>query len=260
MTDSPSEPTPEEAAAGEVVASAASGPALPVDDLDAGDVAALLEGNEEGDAAAADTGDDGGPQADFAAELARAVGSDGWTAEHATVRVRVARDGWASAVASAGEMLPFFSWLSAVDWSRDVVVGEPAENADQLEERFEVLCRLSSVTDERGAILVADVPKDDAWIESIVDVFPGAGWHEREAAEMFGLDFRGNPNLAHLYLPDSFEGHPLLKSFPLLSREVKPWPGTVDVEGMPSTDNVEAGVTEGTEDVDVDSGTEGDET
>jgi NADH-quinone oxidoreductase subunit C len=50
---------------------------------------------------------------------------------------------------------------------------------------------------------------------------------------MFGIDFEGHPNLAHLYLPDTFLGNPLRKSFPLLSREVKPWPGTVDVEALP---------------------------
>ena len=51
--------------------------------------------------------------------------------------------------------------------------------------------------------------------------------------------FAGNPNLAPIYLPEGFIGHPLLKSYPLLAREVKPWPGTVDVEDMPSTDNPE---------------------
>ncbi len=126
-----------------------------------------------------------------------------------------------------------------------MAVGEPADDAENLEERFEVLCRLSSVTNSDAAILVADVPKDDPSIASIVDTFPGAGWHEREAAEMFGIDFPGNPNLTKLYLPDGFEGNPLLKSYPLLSREVKPWPGTVDVEDMPSTENTEAGALTG---------------
>ena len=60
---------------------------------------------------------------------------------------------------------------------------------------------------------------------------------------MFGIDFAGHPDLSHLYLLDSFIGNPLRKSYPLLSREVKPWPGTVDVEAMPegpSTENPEA--------------------
>lgn len=78
-------------------------------------------------------------------------------------------------------------------------------------------------------------------------VYPGANWHEREAAEMFGISFEGHPNLVQLYLPGGFEGHPLRKSFPLLTREVKPWPGTVDVEGMPSEENVEAGDAEESE-------------
>jgi NADH-quinone oxidoreductase subunit C len=57
---------------------------------------------------------------------------------------------------------------------------------------------------------------------------------------MFGIVFEGHPKLDNLYLPDGFEGHPLRKTFPLLSREVEPWPGTVDVEAMPGTENVEA--------------------
>ena len=69
--------------------------------------------------------------------------------------------------------------------------------------------------------------------ESWVSVYPGADWHEREAWEMYGIVFDGHPSLRHLYLPSEFEGHPLRKDFPLLAREVKPWPGLVDVEPMP---------------------------
>ena len=85
-------------------------------------------------------------------------------------------------------------------------------------------------------VLSTSIGKDDAVVDSISGVYGGADWHEREAAEMFGISFAGHPNLIKLYLPDSFEGFPLRKTFPLLSREVKPWPGTVDVEGMPGDD------------------------
>ena len=67
-------------------------------------------------------------------------------------------------------------------------------------------------------------------------VYPGADWHERETWEMFGIEFDGHPALRHLYLPFEFEGHPLRKDYPLLAREVKPWPGLVDVEPMPGED------------------------
>ena len=50
---------------------------------------------------------------------------------------------------------------------------------------------------------------------------------------MYGFAFDGHPDLRHLYLPGEFEGYPLRKDFPLLAREVKPWPGIVDVEPMP---------------------------
>jgi NADH-quinone oxidoreductase subunit C len=181
----------------------------------------------------------------LAADLASLVGSERWSSANDTVRIDVARDAWVDAVTRARSRLPFFSWLSAVDWSQDVSVGEPADDAEHLEERFEVLCRLSSVTSADAAIIATTLPKDDPSLDSLVGVAGGAEWHEREAAEMFGIEFRDHPNLAKLYLPDSFEGYPLLKSYPLLAREVKPWPGTVDVEDMPSTENKEAEALQG---------------
>ncbi len=86
-------------------------------------------------------------------------------------------------------------------------------------------------------LFTTDLPKEQPRIDSLVGVYAGANWHEREAHEMFGIDFVGHPNLIKLYLPDGFEGYPLQKSFPLLTREVKPWPGKVDVEGMPGRDD-----------------------
>ena len=187
------------------------------------------------------------PAAEFAEEIAELVGAAGWSADNDTGRVVVERDRWVESIATAAEKggVPFFSWLSAVDWSKDVAVGEQVQNADELEDRFEVICRLSSVRDARAVHFVVAVPKDDAVVASLVSTFGGAAWHEREAAEMFGIRFEGHPHLVNLYLPDAFEGHPLLKSYALLAREVKPWPGTVDVEDMPSVENVEAAAMDG---------------
>ncbi len=77
------------------------------------------------------------------------------------------------------------------------------------------------------------MPDDDPRIATWIHNYAGADWHEREAWEMFGITFVGHPNLSHIYLPGGFEGHPLRKDYPLLSRMVKPWPGLVDVEPMP---------------------------
>ncbi len=195
------------------------------------------------DATATDTA---APEADdlerWASELATRLDADGYTVEFDTVRIHVAADRWVDTIVTAWGELPLFSWLSAIDWSREVAVGEGVEDPDALDERFEVLCRLSSVENADGAQFVTILSKEDPTIGSLTPHIGGAAWHEREAHEMFGIVFDGNPNLSNLYLPDDFIGHPLLKSYPLIAREVKPWPGDVDVEDMPSSSGGEASV------------------
>jgi NADH-quinone oxidoreductase subunit C len=99
--------------------------------------------------------------------------------------------------------------------------------------RFQVFARFYSTTRHIGVTLKADLDEDAPAVESIHTVYRGANWHERETWEMYGFTFAGHPDLTHLYLPGEFEGFPLRKDYPLLAREVKPWPGLVDVELMP---------------------------
>ncbi len=172
----------------------------------------------------------------YAAGMTERLGAEGFAVEFDTVRIFVDRDKWVRTINEARKELPLFSWLSAIDWSRETEVGEGVAEPDELEERFEVMCRLSSVTSGDGVVFFATLPKDDASIGSLTATIGGAEWHEREAHEMFGIMFEGNKNLVTLYLPDDFIGNPLLKSYPLISREVKPWPGDVDVEGLPDKD------------------------
>ena len=99
--------------------------------------------------------------------------------------------------------------------------------------RFQVFARLFSTSKHVGITLKADLDDDNPEVDSVVDVYAGADWHERETWEMYGFNFTGHPGLRHIYLPGEFEGFPLRKDFPLLAREVKPWPGLVDVEPLP---------------------------
>ena len=56
--------------------------------------------------------------------------------------------------------------------------------------------------------------EDDLWVDTVSDIYPGLEWHERETHEMFGIDFKGHPDLRLLLLPDELEGkYPLRKSF-----------------------------------------------
>lgn len=104
----------------------------------------------------------------------------------------------------------FFDWLSAVD---------------ELDNGFDVVAHLWSTSRRHGVLVRTRVPREGAAVPSVVDIYPGAAWHERETHEMFGIDFPGHPNLAPLLLPPEFEGHPLRKEFVLASRVAKPWPG-----------------------------------
>jgi NADH-quinone oxidoreductase subunit C len=104
------------------------------------------------------------------------------------------------------------------------------------EGRFQVFGRVQSTSRHWGLTFKTDVSEQAPVVDSWVAVYPGADWHERECWEMYGIGFEGHPKLHHLYLPGEFEGHPLRKDFALLAREVKPWPGLVDVEPMPGDD------------------------
>jgi NADH-quinone oxidoreductase subunit C len=53
----------------------------------------------------------------------------------------------------------------------------------------------------------------DPHLPTLVDVWPGANWHERETYDMFGIVFDGHPDLRRIFLEDTFPGHPLRKSF-----------------------------------------------
>ena len=60
---------------------------------------------------------------------------------------------------------------------------------------------------------------DEPVIGSVTGIYPTANWHEREAYDMFGVAFRGHPDLRRLYMwQDHFDHHPLLKSFEISTR------------------------------------------
>lgn len=162
--------------------------------------------------------------------------------------VRVAASSWRRAAEIAKEQLgcDYLSFVSGIDWmpaprvsADDGDTSTPAQPKEMTfgvagsAGRFQVFSRVASTTRRLGITFKVDLDEAHPAAESWVPVYPGADWHERECWEMLGVTFLGHPALRHLYLPSEFEGHPLRKDFPLLAREVKPWPGLVDVEGMP---------------------------
>ena len=183
------------------------------------------------------------------------------------VWARVSIDSWAETAEVVRHRMGarYFGFLSVIDWlpspfgrsmdSEVDIVLEATEDAvdDEAEAmqhgvtggetRFQVFARVASVGDPDdywGITLKADIP-DSLDVPTWTNTYAGADWHEREAWEMYGINFVGHPGLRHLYLPGDFEGNPLRKDFPLIARMVKPWPGIVDVEPLPEADDGSAG-------------------
>ncbi len=102
---------------------------------------------------------------------------------------------------------------------------------DEREDGFSVVTILYS-TKKRHRILLRTLcagGRDKPTAPTLVEVYPGANWMERETFDMFGVEFDGHPGLfPRILCAENFEGWPLRKDFHLVSREVKPWPGVKD--------------------------------
>ncbi len=173
--------------------------------------------------------------------------------------VRVTPESWrAVGEALRAQGFDYFCFLSAMDWMPSPFGDGENDPTEEVEEdpaaseirqgytggdtRFQMLARVTDTRRHVSVTLKADLPQHDDGtmsIESWIPVYAGANWHERETHEMFGISFDGHPDLRNMYLPGDFEGYPLRKDFPLLARLVKPWPGIVDVEPMPASDDDE---------------------
>lgn len=87
------------------------------------------------------------------------------------------------------------------------------------EPRFEVVYHLYSLARKHRVRIKARVPEDDPTIDSVVPVWVGMDWYEREAYDMYGIVFRGHPDLRRILMYESFEGHPLRKDYPKARRQ-----------------------------------------
>ncbi|KJK52897.1 NADH dehydrogenase [Lentzea aerocolonigenes] len=116
-----------------------------------------------------------------------------------------------------------FDWLGVED------AGRPG--AANL--RHAVFLHVINPQTREGVMLRTELD-ETSQLPSVAHLWKGAQWHEREAAEMFGITVGSEPE--HLLLPDSFQGHPLRKDFVLAARVVRPWPGRLE----PGEDNTSA--------------------
>ena len=99
----------------------------------------------------------------------------------------------------------FLSDLTAVDYGG----GRP----------LQVVYQLWSLPKKRSLRVKVELPLDALEIETAVPIWSAANWLEREVYDLFGIEFRGHPDLRRIMMPDNYaEGHPLRKDFPLRGR------------------------------------------
>ena len=114
--------------------------------------------------------------------------------------VTVPSDDWIPFAQFAKETLNcrFFSFSTAVDWK---------------EQGLEIVVKVDNLDDHVSLIMKQKLGAGVSACPSLVPIYRGANWMERECYDMFGIRFEGHPDLRRILLGDDWEGHPLLKSY-----------------------------------------------
>jgi NADH-quinone oxidoreductase subunit C len=141
--------------------------------------------------------------------------------QHGNEWARVRRDAWVAVATflrdDPATKMEMFIDLTAVD-------------RFSTEPRFDVVVHLYSVTHKHRVRLYGGVPEEDPTIDTLVSVWAGANWFEREAYDLYGVRFLGHPDLRRILMYPEFVGHPLRKDYPKEKRQplVRRQPGGVD--------------------------------
>ncbi len=91
----------------------------------------------------------------------------------------------------------YFSFMTAVDWKT----------------HLELVYLLVEPDSNTKAFIKTSLERKKPLVDSLVSIWRGANWPEREVYDLFGVEFKGHPNLRRLLLPEDWKGHPLLKDY-----------------------------------------------
>lgn len=120
----------------------------------------------------------------------------------------------------------FVTCIDRLDWKPvDVPPGPPvypttaAWPDDGSKPRFEVVYQLRSLRHRHRLRLKCAVPEHDPRVPSLAALWPAFNWQEREAYDMYGIQFEGHPDLRRIFLYEEFVGYPLRKDYPKEKRQ-----------------------------------------
>lgn len=100
-----------------------------------------------------------------------------------------------------------FLSVTAVDWM------------DAQSDRFEVVYHLLSLDQKLRIRVKAWIPESDPTIDSVTSIWAGADFMEREVWDMYGINFKGHPDLRRILMYEEFKGYPLRKDYPVQAKQ-----------------------------------------
>ncbi|MHB1605217.1 MAG: NADH-quinone oxidoreductase subunit C [Leptospirales bacterium] len=105
------------------------------------------------------------------------------------------------------------------EFSYDYIVDVTSVDYPMDPERFEVVYILYSIPRRHRIMVKIRIPEENPVVDSVVGIWKGAEFMEREVFDMMGIQFRGHPDLRRILMPDDYEeGYPLRKDFPLVGK------------------------------------------
>ncbi|OLB51627.1 MAG: hypothetical protein AUI08_02630 [Gemmatimonadetes bacterium 13_2_20CM_2_65_7] len=137
------------------------------------------------------------------------------------LREAVARDGETIVYVPRERLLDVMTWLKETPGQEfDYLVDVTAVEYRDRERPLEVVYFLRSLKRRADIRVKLELdPSEELWVDSVWELWHGADWLEREVFDMFGVTFRGHPDLRRILMWETYaEGYPLRKSFPLRGR------------------------------------------
>jgi NADH-quinone oxidoreductase subunit C len=115
----------------------------------------------------------------------------------------------------ADDLIEVLSWLRDDDSTRfDFLSDQTVIDWTERQPRFDVVYHLYSIA-RNHFLTVKTGCADGEGVPTVCDIWPTANWHEREAYDLYGVEFLGHPELERIFLPEDWEGFPLRKDYPL---------------------------------------------
>ena len=130
------------------------------------------------------------------------------------------RLGEATAVVDAKSLGKIMTWLR--NEAGFILLSDvTAYDAHGSKPRFFVVYQLTNMDAPERLRIKVGLPEKKPTVESVVSIWAGANYMEREVYDLFGIRFKNHPNLKRILMPEEWEGHPLRKDYPDVYEEVQ---------------------------------------